>query len=301
MEFTDHVQRQYTKPRGTLIIVGGHEDKEGECVILKEVVRRAIEGRVGGGSKGGARGKHKGKQLVLTAVASAIPGEVLPEYERVFKDLGLEDIGVVEISTPEDAHNEDNARMLREASAIFFTGGDQLRITSQVGVTPVFEAMYEMYLDGGTIVGTSAGAAAMSETMVISGGNDESNTILGLDMGAGLGLLREIVIDSHFAQRGRLGRLLGAVSQNPRSLGIGIDENTAIIVEQAESFHVIGSGGVYVVEGRFITYSTLSERHYEGTLSMYNIQLHVLSEGDSFSLAHRYPIVGGAPEGAAED
>jgi cyanophycinase len=287
MEFMDHVKRQYSKPKGNLIIIGGHEDKENECVILKEVARRATRGRHGKRSKEGGQGK----QIVLTAVASNIPEEVLPGYERIFRALGVEDIGVLEVRTPEDAHKEENVQLVKDAAVIFFTGGDQLRITGQMGVTPLFEAIFQMYIEGGTIVGTSAGAAAMSETMVIAGVSSESNEIGDLDMGAGLGLLREVVIDSHFAERGRIGRLLGAAAQNPRSLGIGIDEDTAIMVEQVESFRVIGSGAVYVVEGRFISYSNLSEKRPEGVLSIYDVQLHVLGDGDIFNLAERRPIV----------
>src|SRR3954463_6950489 len=241
----DPIKRQYTRPRGTLIIIGGHEDREGERVILKEVARRATARK---------NGKHS-KQLVITAVASNMPDEVIPEYERIFKELGVEEIGVLEIRNVDDAHSEENARLVLDTGVLFFTGGDQLRITSQVGVTPVYEAMYEMYLNGGVIVGTSAGAAAMSEIMLVSGESDESNEIHALEMGAGLGLLKEVVIDSHFAERGRMGRLLGAVAQNPRSLGIGIDEDTAIIVEQSQHLRVIGSGAIYMVEGRFISYS----------------------------------------------
>src|SRR4051794_26198154 len=145
----DAIKRQYTRPKGTLIIIGGHEDREGERVILKEVARRASSRK---------NGKYS-KQLVLTAVASNMPEEVIPEYERIFKELGLEDVGQLQIRNVEDAHSEENARLALDTGLLFFTGGDQLRITSQMGVTPVYEAIYEMYLNGGTIVGTSAGAA----------------------------------------------------------------------------------------------------------------------------------------------
>src|SRR5947209_2925286 len=121
MEFMDHARRQYSKPKGSLIVIGGHEDKEGDCVILKEVVRRATEGREGGKSKKAKNGTQ-GKQIVITAVASSVPQEVIPEYERLFKELGLDDIGVVEIRTPEDAHKEESAQMIKDAAAIFFTG-----------------------------------------------------------------------------------------------------------------------------------------------------------------------------------
>jgi cyanophycinase len=286
MEFLDHIKRQYSKPKGSLIIIGGNEDKERECLILKEVVRRATKGRESK-KKDGAQGK----QLVITAVASNMPEEVIPGYEQVFRALGVEHLGVLEIRTAEDARREENAKLVRDAEVIFFTGGDQLRITSIIGVTPVYEAICEMYIKGGTVVGTSAGAAAISETMVISGESDVSNEIRTLEMGAGLGLLRDVVIDSHFAERGRLGRLLGAASQNPKSLGIGIDEDTAIIVEQAEYFQVIGSGAVYLVDGRFISYSNLSETNAQGVLSIYDTRLHVLGAGERYDLAQRRPII----------
>jgi cyanophycinase len=189
--------------------------------------------------------------------------EVLPEYERLFKALGVEHIGVLDIRTPQDARREENAKLVRDAEVIFFTGGDQLRITAIVGVTPIFEAMYEMYIKGGTVVGTSAGAAAISETMVIAGESDESNEIRTLEMGAGLGLLREV----------------------------GIDEDTAIIVEQAEYFQVIGSGAVYIVDGRFISYSNLSETNAQGVLSIFDTRLHILGAGDRYDLAQRRPII----------
>src|SRR5436305_3708397 len=178
MQLIDPITRQYSKPKGSLVIIGGHEDKERDCVILKEVARRATRGK---GSKE-AKESAQGHQIVIAAVASTMPEEVIPEYKRLFRALGVEDIGVLEIRRPDDAHNQENAQMIRHAAVVFFTGGDQLRITSQIGVTPVFEALYEMYLKGGTIVGTSAGAAAMRETMVISGESSGSKEIRKLDM-----------------------------------------------------------------------------------------------------------------------
>jgi cyanophycinase len=151
--------------------------------------------------------------------------------------------------------------------------------------------MRRAYIEGGFVAGTSAGAAAMPETMIIGGPGDESNRISALSMASGLGLLHDVVIDSHFAERGRLGRLLGAVVQNPRNLGIGIDESTAIVVERDERFRVIGSGAVYVVDGSEISHSSLAEDKSEGVVTIHDLKLHVLGDGDCYDLKTRKPIV----------
>ena len=151
--------------------------------------------------------------------------------------------------------------------------------------------MNEVLEAGGTVAGTSAGAAAMPETMLIAGPGDESNEISALGMAPGLGLIKNVVIDTHFAERGRMGRLLGAVTQNPRNLGLGIDEDTAVLVEDAANFRVIGSGAVYVVDGSGVSWSSLSEKSPEGILCVYDVKLHVLGANASYDLVSRQPIV----------
>lgn len=131
----------------------------------------------------------------------------------------------------------------------------------------------------------------MPETMLVSGPGDESHHIAAVQMAPGLGFLPGVVVDSHFAERGRMGRLLGAVSQNPRNLGLGIDEDTAIIVEREQRFRVLGSGAVYVADGSAITYSSLSEQDPEGILRIHDVLLHVLGDGDHFDLTKRRPVV----------
>jgi cyanophycinase len=160
-----------------------------------------------------------------------------------------------------------------------------------MGVSPKFQCMKARFEDGITIIGTSAGAAAMPFTMIVGGPSDEGNRISTLSMAPGLGLLDNVVIDSHFGQRGRMGRLIGAVMQNPRNLGLGIDEATAIVVERAEYFKVVGPGAVYVVDGSEITYSSLSEEHAEGVVTVHDVRLHVLGENDCYDLVTRRPVV----------
>lgn len=262
------------KPKGKLIIIGGHENKTDDRQILETVAKQVIGG-----------------PLVVITVATQSPQAMADEYLKVFHDLGLKHVEILDIRTREDAKNQTNVEICAKASVLFFTGGDQLRITSQVGDSPLYQCMMDNYCKGATIVGTSAGAAAMPETMLISGPSDESNRISALNMAPGLALIQGVVIDSHFAERGRMGRLLGAVAQNPRNLGIGIDEDTAIIVERAEEFTVIGSGAVYVVDGSTVTYSSLSEKNPENILSLYDTKLHVLGDGDCFEFANRRPFI----------
>lgn len=173
---------------------------------------------------------------------------------------------------------------------LFFTGGDQLRITSILGGTPIYDALKELCNNGGLIAGTSAGASVMSDTMIVTGEDDESPRKCTLKMSPGLGLVRNIIIDQHFAQRGRIGRLLTGIAQNPEVLGIGIDEDTAIIVSDKGVAEVVGSGAVYFIDGSSIVYSNVSEQYAEDVLSMFNVKLHVLKEGNRFNLIKKIPF-----------
>jgi cyanophycinase len=256
---------------GPLIIIGGHEDKDGDKVILQEVAERV------GGSK-----------LVIATVASHQPEGYFEAYQKAFGALGchqLVELYVHERGETLDAHA---AEVLADAAGIFFTGGDQLRISSQIGDTPIERMVREIHQRGGVVAGTSAGAAVMSEIMLVKGSSSESHRIGDLHMAPGLGLIRDAIIDQHFAERGRIGRLLGAVAQNPRVLGIGIDEDTAIVVED-NGFRVVGAGAVYIVDGSRVTHSNIAEARPERTLSMFDVGIHVLSHGDHFDLAQRRP------------
>lgn len=264
-------------PKGTLIIIGGHEQKEDYPAILSEVAVRA----------------GKGGRVVVVTAASQVPEELAETYQQAFGKCGIKDVRVLDIRTRADATRPEVVDLLDDAPVIFFTGGDQLRITSQIGDSPLFQRMHELYMRGATIAGTSAGAAAMPATMLVSGASDSSQSISGIGMAPGLGLLENVVIDTHFAERGRMARILGAVAQNPRNLGLGIDEDTAVIVEGGRSFRVLGSGAVYVVDGSSMVYSSLSEERPEGVVTIHGVTLHVLGEGDHFNLVERRPILAG--------
>ena len=260
-------------PRGTLVIIGGHEDKKGDRLILRAVAARAGDGA-----------------LVVATVASGLPAELWADYEPIFRDLGVRDVRHLHVNTREEAMRPETLEVLDGARAVFITGGDQLKLTSQLGDTPIYSRIMEIYEQGGTIAGTSAGASVMCETMLVEGEGASSATVGGaLRMAPGFGLITGVIIDQHFAERGRIGRLVAGVVQNPRILGVGIDENTAILCDPRSCFTVLGAGAVYVVDGRDVTYTNHSDEERDRTLSTFDVRLHVLSMGDEYDVRTRRP------------
>lgn len=261
-----------TKPtEGPLVIIGGHEDREGDRKILKEVARRVGKGK-----------------LVLATIASREPEGTLEKYQSALGDLGVQDVRELYLGDREEAFGQDALAALEGAAAVFFSGGDQLRITSHLGGTPLLDRILDISRKGGLIAGTSAGASVLSGTMIVSGPQDETYRDSELNMAPGLGLLPEAIIDQHFAQRGRIARLVGAVAHNPSHLGIGIDEDTAVIVEDGH-FKVCGSGAVYILDASAVTRCNVANLGEDQALSVHGLKLHVLAEGDRFDLTTRQP------------
>jgi cyanophycinase len=260
--------------KGSLVIIGGHEDRTGERRIL-----RAVADRLG-----------KDGKIVVCTVASAEPESLWEEYESAFRAIGVPHVFRLDVDSREDASSPRAIRILEGATGVFFTGGDQLKITSQVGDTPLYSRVQEIFEQGGVIAGTSAGASAMSETMLVANNGEASYRIKSaLLMAPGLGLAQDMVIDQHFSERGRMARLIGAVTQNPRVLGVGIDEDTALILERNREFRVLGAGAVYIVDASKSTYSNFGEEDSDRTLSSFGITVHMLSQGDRFDLHTRTP------------
>jgi len=261
---------------GTLIIIGGAEDKTTDKKILKDVFRLS-----GGDSS----------EISIITTATNYPAEVGDEYKRLFSNLGTDKIHVININRREDANDELALEPLIKSDCIFFVGGDQLRISSILGNTKAHEIVMEAYRQGKVIAGTSAGASMMSQIMVVEGEDDEAPRKCTLKMAPGMGLLNGAIIDQHFNQRGRLGRLLTAVAQNPIILGIGIDEDTAIVVENGEKFSVIGSGVATVVDGKDILFTNVSEQHPDDPLAITNVKIHILPEKYGFNIKEKVAIL----------
>jgi cyanophycinase len=269
-----------TRPKGSLLIIGGHEDKEGDSVILRTLAKKVGAGK-----------------LVVATLASESPGEMWETYEPLMRRLGVRHVHHLQIERREDGSSVRAMTTLDDATAVFFTGGDQVRITSLMGDTPVFSRIVEIFASGGTIAGTSAGASVLSETMMVGGSGEKSYQLdANLRLAPGFGFVRGLVIDQHFAERGRIGRLLAVVGQNPRVLGVGIDEDTAVELRPGISFRVLGSGGVTVLDGSTIRDSNLAEEASERTISIVGATLHALSAGDEFDIERRSVVLGEAED-----
>ncbi|PZU98568.1 MAG: cyanophycinase [Leptolyngbya sp.] len=260
---------------GALVIIGGAEDKEGDCVVLREFVRAA--------------GGVEAEIAVMTA-ATSLPGEVGDEYIRVFERLGAKRVDVVHTDRREDSEREDNLEKIKEATGIFFTGGDQSRIVDYIKGTPLDDAIHQRHREGAVIGGTSAGAAMMPDEMIIEGDSVSNPSVGAVEMGPGMGFLPGIVVDQHFAQRGRLGRLLAALVIQPAVIGLGIDENTAIIVT-GDEFEVVGAGTITVVDETTATHNNLEGLLKDEPIALCGVKLHILPHGYRFNLKTHTPLV----------
>ncbi|WNZ21686.1 cyanophycinase [Leptolyngbya sp. NK1-12] len=270
--------------RGPLVIIGGAEDREGDCVVLREFVRRA----------GGVQA-----HIVVLTAATSMPREVGDDYIRVFEKIGAEDVQVIDTEYAEDADRQEAVDKVMQATGIFFTGGDQARIIELIKGTRVDKAIRERHAQGAVIGGTSAGAAMMPDTMIIEGDSATNPRVDIVDMGPGMGFLPGIAVDQHFAQRGRLGRLIAALVQQPAILGIGIDENTAVIVD-GDEFEVVGQSAVTVVDESEATHNNLQGLLKGEALAVCGVRLHILPHGYRFNLKTRQAIIPGEVQQSAQ-
>jgi cyanophycinase len=259
---------------GQLVIIGGAEDKTGERKILRQFVKLA----------GATRAR-----LVVIAVASDHPSAVGARYIRTFKKLGAEEAHMLDIATRDDANDPAAVEAIENATGVFFTGGTQLRITRLLGGTKLDTALHKRHEEGMVLAGTSAGAAMMSSIMIIDGSNETSLRVGMVELGPGMEFISGVLIDQHFEERGRLRRLLSAVAQYPRDLGLGIDEDTAIVVDD-QVFEVIGEGSVTVVDAGDLTYTNLTSLKRNDLLTLCGVKVHFLGAGYRFDLRNRRPI-----------
>jgi len=256
---------------GKLIIIGGAEVTQGDCAILK----RAAENLSGPDI------------FTILTTATEKPDEAGQEYRQAFGRLGVGHLQVLNLNTRNKANDPAHCALLRQSKCIFFTGGDQLRITSILGGTSANKVLKEVYETGGIIMGTSAGASVMSATMAVQGADNEPAKKCTLKMAPGLDLLGGTIIDQHFGQRGRFGRLLCGVAENPHILGIGIDEDTAIIVYPDLNFEVIGTNSVTIIDGNTIQSSNVSEQGQDELLAIVGVTVHTLPQKYGFDMKTR--------------
>jgi len=276
-------------PLGKLIAVGGNEDKGTyptvrskrqyylnffELGILKRIVVES--------------GKSDPRIEVITT-ASMIPQEVGPIYVSSFAMLNCLNVGVMDIRTPEDARQPEYLERLLAADVIMFSGGNQSRLRDMFGESEFLDRMTERYYTQPNfiIAGTSAGAMAMSERMIKGGSVPDALLKGAVKMGVGLGLNAATVIDSHFVKRGRFGRLIEAVSLNPKLIGIGLGEDTGVLITEGNLIETIGSNLVIILDGHDIHHNNAASAKKGTTLSIENIKMHVLAKGNVYNVTER--------------
>lgn len=220
----------------------------------------------------------------IITTASQIPQIVGPEYKKAFEFLGAKNVNILDIQTREQANSDEMVARANAADAVMFTGGDQLRLTSILGGTRFHDAILQKYQEQDFIyAGTSAGAAAASENMIYQGSSSEALLKGEIKTTQGLGFIENVIVDTHFVQRGRIGRLFQAVVNNPRTLGIGLGEDTGLFIQNDE-MTAIGSGLVILVDGRFIKDTNLTNIELGQPISIDNLIVHVMSQNDHFDL-----------------
>ncbi len=263
--------------RGWIVPIGGAENKENDGQILERFVR------VSGGAAA---------NIVVIPTASRMH-EAGSRYERLFADMGAAEVATMDFDTRRDCQEPGRLRRLEDATGIFFTGGNQLRLTTLLGGTPVAKLIRMRNAHGVAVGGTSAGASILSEHMIAFG--DEGSAVISgsVRLAPGLGLTNRFIIDQHFRERDRLGRLITALAYNPFAIGIGLDEDTAAFIGPDETLEVEGSGGVTVVDGAEVSYSSISEVPEGQPVCVLGLRLHILTAGATFNLHTRQATAAG--------
>lgn len=262
---------RYPSTTPTLIIIGGAEDRVGRASLLREFVKRS----------GGTRSR-----LVVIPTASSVQDDQVASYREVFARLGSRSVEVVNPATRAEAHDAGAVALLERATGVFMTGGSQLRLSQLLPGTPVGDALHRAHDRGSVVGGTSAGASIMSEFMISMGEEGMTPRQRASQLSAGLGLLPGVVLDQHFDQRTRYGRLLSVVAPSPHLLGIGIDEDTAIVVTDRREFTVRGSGAVFVVDCHAAR-TDAPEAKAGAPMLVSGAAVHTLPAGATFSIAER--------------
>ncbi len=256
--------------RGFIIPIGGAEGKGRKSTILTRLVKLC------GGKK--AR--------ILVIPTASLLNETGPQYMDIFKGLGAKSM-CIPIEQREQCFDQETLRVMADATGIFITGGNQLRLSTILGGTPVARQIRSLNAEGVHIAGTSAGAAIVSEHMIAGGRSGSSPRESGVELAPGLGLTNRVIIDQHFNQRQRMGRLLAALSFNPFVCGLGIDENTAAFIAPNGIFEVVGNGTVTVVDPADLKHSSMSYVRSAEAVTLIGLKLHVLASGAHFNIDTR--------------
>lgn len=269
-------------PKAKLLVIGGAEDKGNEPPDIwekrKEFTRYEILNELLPLSN---------KKIEIITTGSEIQNAVKKDYQRVFHDMGYNNIGFIPIKKRPEARLKEYLKRVEEAGAVFFTGGDQFRLSTILGGSPLIHMIKDRYQNDEDfiIAGTSAGAMVMSSVMIMRGGLSEALTFGNLTTCSGLGFLQSCIIDTHFIKRGRFSRLAHAIIMNPEQLGIGLGEDTALVIRNGSEAECYGSGMVVIIDGRYINQTNITEVYEGDAIFVENLNVHLLVKGCHFSIA----------------
>ncbi|MDI1352318.1 MAG: cyanophycinase [bacterium] len=272
-------------PKGTLLIIGGAEDKVGQppdiIEQMKEFTRYEILSEL--------RPHSKNKKIEIVTTGSEVQDEVKKTYQKVFREIGYNNLGFIPIKARDEAIKKKYLSRAEDAGVIFFTGGDQFRLSTILGGTPFVDIIKQRYMDDPDFIvaGTSAGAMVMSSVMIMGGGLTEALVYKNLHTSSGLGLLPMCIIDTHFIRRGRFGRLAHAIIMNPEQLGIGLGEDTALIIKNGSDAECRGSGMVVIIDGKHISQTNITTVQEGEPVYVENLKVHLLVKRCHFSIDQR--------------
>lgn len=259
---------------GPILIIGGAEDKFNERHIIRKFV--SLSG-------------DKKANILIIPIASDFAEIAAKLYTTIFSSLGVKKISVLEAVSRQDVLNIDADKLLKNLTGVFITGGDQMRLSSLLGGTDFIKKLAKKVRSGLVVAGSSAGAACMSSEMIVRGDALTPNQN-GVKIIPGLGILKNIIIDQHFTQRARLNRIITAVCYNPKNLGIGIDEDTAILIHKNGVLEVLGKGTVTIIDGSNVNYINIAEVKENEPFSVFGLQLHILSSTIRYDVVQRKPM-----------
>ena len=280
-------------PKGILIVIGG------ELALPSGINDNSVGGDMDGDEESPETSaeiiNHFGKllpgkeaRIEIVPTASGVPEESFLNYFNAFKKLGFENVGNLDIRKREEASDPKFVERVKQADGFLFTGGDQLRLTTILGGTDFLKVLIERYIQTPVVIaGTSAGAMAMSDTMIYEGSSHEAMRKGEVKFSSGFGLLDNVIIDTHFVKRGRFGRLFQAVTGNPSVLGIGLGEDTSLLIKKGDIQEVIGSGLIIIVDGSTIRHTNMAAISEGEMISAENIRIHVMVPGDRLHLSDR--------------
>ncbi len=267
---------------GALIAIGGAEDKAKTRRILTTFLTKAGESQA---------------RIVVIPAASMQAMYAGDLYQSLFYDLGAANVEVLHVDNRLDAQDEGRAALLQQATGIFMTGGNQVRLATLLGGTRLSQGLHQCHNAGVVVAGTSAGASFLCQHMIAFGRSGEWPTQRMVQLTPGLGLTNHVIIDQHFQQRGRTGRLMVAVAYNPALIGLGIDEDTAAVFNHDQVIEVIGRGSVIVVDGGDMGYTNVDQAQGHKPVVVTNMRLHVLADGFCYNLLKKQPELSVNPPG----